>query len=130
MSHDNIAFPAAAGLSDGPGRPFCLYGPAGLALFDREEASGEGAPIAEAFSLTTYRDVAVSGTFSGVDPQGEALTFRVTKNPARGSVTLAEEGSARFTYTPYENKTGKDSFSYVQWTRRATSPSGGSLGED
>lgn len=84
-----------------------------LALFDREEASGEGAPIAEAFSLTTYRDVAVSGTFSGVDPQGEALTFRVTKNPARGSVTLAEEGSARFTYTPYENKTGKDSFSYV-----------------
>ena len=84
-----------------------------LALFDREEASGEGAPIAEAFSLTTYRDVAVSGTFSGVDPQGEALTFRVTKNPARGSVTLAEEGSARFTYTPYENKTGKDSFTYV-----------------
>ncbi len=29
LSHDNIAFPAAAGLSDGPGRPFCLYGPAG-----------------------------------------------------------------------------------------------------
>ena len=28
LSHDNIAFPAAAGLSDGPGRPFCLYGPA------------------------------------------------------------------------------------------------------
>ena len=80
-----------------------------LALFDREEASGEGAPIAEAFSLTTYRDVAVSGTFSGVDPQGEALTFRVTKNPARGSVTLAEEGSARFPMW--------------QWTRRATSPS-------
>lgn len=26
---------------------------------------------------------------------------------------LAEDGSARFVYTPYENKTGKDSFTYV-----------------
>ena len=83
-----------------------------LALFD-QQAPGEGAPIAQAFSLTTYRDVAVSGTFTGVDPQGEPLTFRVTENPARGSVTLAQEGSARFTYTPYENKTGKDTFAYV-----------------
>ena len=70
-----------------------------LALFD-QQAPGEGAPIAQAFSLTTYRDVAVSGTFTGVDPQGEPLTFRVTENPARGSVTLAQEGSARFTYPP------------------------------
>lgn len=83
-----------------------------LALFD-QEASGGQAPIAENFSLSTYRDVAISGTFSGVDPQGGALTFRVTKNPARGAVTQAEEGSARFTYSPYENKTGKDSFTYV-----------------
>lgn len=57
--------------------------------------------------------MAVSGTFSAVDPEGDPLTFRVTKNPARGAITFAEEGSARFTYTPYENKTGKDSFTYV-----------------
>ena len=31
---------------------------------------GGGAPIAEAFSLTTYRDVAVSGTFFGWIPRG------------------------------------------------------------
>ena len=84
-----------------------------LALFDRTEEDDGQAPIAENFSLSTYRDVAISGTFSGVDPQGDALTFRVTKNPARGSVTLAEDGSGRFTYAPYENKTGKDSFTYV-----------------
>lgn len=86
-----------------------------FALFDMDDnVTGETSlPIAENFSLTTYRDVAVSATFSAVDPEGDALTFRVTKNPARGSVTLAEEGSARFTYTPYENKTGKDSFTYV-----------------
>ena len=93
-----------------------------LALFD-QQAPGEGAPIAQAFSLTTYRDVAVSGTFTGVDPQGEPLTFRVTENPARGSVTLAQEGSARFTYTPYENKTGRTPSPTWRWTRRGTSPS-------
>lgn len=86
-----------------------------FALFELDDnVTGEASlPIAENFSITTYRDVAVSATFSGVDPEGESLTFRVTKNPARGAITFAEEGSARFTYTPYENKTGKDSFTYV-----------------
>lgn len=86
-----------------------------FALFDMDNGvTGENSlPIAENFSLTTYRDVAVNASFSAVDPEGDPLTFRVTKHPARGSVTLAEEGSARFTYTPYENKTGKDSFTYV-----------------
>lgn len=85
------------------------------ALFDHDDlATGDSTlPIAENLSLTTYKNVAVSGTFSAVDPDGDPLTFRVTKNPARGSITFAEEGSARFTYTPYENKTGKDSFTYV-----------------
>lgn len=85
------------------------------ALFDHDDtAMGNGqAPIAENLSLTTYREVAVCGTLSAVDPQGEAVTFRVTKNPARGSLTFGEGDTARFTYTPYENKTGKDSFTYV-----------------
>lgn len=77
--------------------------------------SGEnGVPIAEHLELTTYRNVAVSGRFAAVDPEGELLTFRLTEKPARGAVTLSEEeGSAEFVYTPYENKTGKDSFTYV-----------------
>ncbi|MEG0764657.1 MAG: S-layer homology domain-containing protein, partial [Pseudoflavonifractor sp.] len=32
---------------------------------------------------------------------------------ARGAVTMPEEGSDAFVYTPYENKIGKDSFTYV-----------------
>lgn len=93
---------------------FMLTLPA-LALFDHDDlAMGNNSlPIAENFALTTYKNVAVSGTFSAVDPEGQAVTFRVTKNPARGEITFAEEGSARFTYTPYENKTGKDTFLYV-----------------
>lgn len=70
-------------------------------------------PVAEDLSLTTYKNVEVQGSFAGVDPEGDLLTFQLISKPARGSVTQAEEGSAAFVYTPYENKTGKDAFTYV-----------------
>lgn len=70
-------------------------------------------PVAEALCLDTYKNVEVQGAFSGVDPEGDALTFQLISKPARGAVTQAENGSAAFTYTPYENKTGKDAFTYV-----------------
>ena len=82
-------------------------------------AGGTGAGVVsvgrwgEGRSLAAHGDVAISAELSGVDPEGEVLEFRITKRPARGAVTLAEEGSARFTYTPYENKTGRDHFTYV-----------------
>lgn len=84
-----------------------------LALFDHDDLASDGAPIAENLTLNTYRNVAAGGTFAAVDPDGGTLTYRITKNPARGEVQQAEEGSARFTYLPYEDKTGKDSFTYV-----------------
>ena len=85
------------------------------ALFDlADQVTGDSPkPIAEHLTLTTYKNVAVEGNFAAVDPDGEGVTFRITKNPARGAVTQAEEGSAAFTYTPYEGKLGKDSFTYV-----------------
>ena len=71
------------------------------------------APIAQDLELSTYKNVAATGQFSAVDPEGDLLTFRLVDKPARGAVTLPEDGSTTFTYTPYENKTGKDSFTYV-----------------
>ena len=71
------------------------------------------APIAENMSLCTYKNVPITGYFQAVDAEGDPLVFQITSNPARGSVALAEDGTSRFVYTPYENKTGKDSFTYV-----------------
>ncbi len=71
------------------------------------------APIARNMDLSTYKNVAITGYFDAVDSEGDTLTFQLTDTPARGAVTLAEDGSAKFVYTPYENKTGKDSFTYV-----------------
>ena len=77
-------------------------------------------PTAENFSLVTERDVAISAELSGVDPEGEVLEFRITKRPARGAVTLAEEGSARFTYTPMKTRPGGTTLPTWRWTQRGT----------
>ena len=80
-----------------------------LYLLDQENQ----APIARNMELSTYKNVAITGYFDAVDSEGDALSFQLTSTPARGAVTLAEDGSSQFVYTPYENKTGKDSFTYV-----------------
>lgn len=71
------------------------------------------APIARNMDLSTYKNIAITGYFDAVDGEGDLLTFKLTSNPARGAVTMAEDGSSQFVYTPYENKTGSDSFTYV-----------------
>lgn len=80
-----------------------------LTLLERENHP----PVARSMELTTYKNVSVTGYFDAVDTEGDVLTFRVMSNPARGAVELAQDGSGRFVYRPYENKTGKDSFTYA-----------------
>ena len=71
------------------------------------------APVARNMDLSTYKNIAITGYFDAVDGEGDTLTFQLTSTPARGAVTLAQDGSSLFVYTPYENKTGSDSFTYV-----------------
>ena len=91
-----------------------------LYLLDQENQ----APIARNMELSTYKNVAITGYFDAVDSEGDALSFQLTSTPARGAVTLAEDGSSQFVYTPYENKTGSDSFTYV-----AVDPAGNTSAE-
>lgn len=76
-------------------------------------------PIARNMDLSTYKNVAITGYFDAMDGEGDTLRFQLTSNPARGAVELAQDGSSQFVYKPYENKTGKDTFTYV-----AVDPSG------
>ncbi len=71
------------------------------------------APIAEDLTLKTYKDVAIASRFAAVDPEGDLITFQVVDSPARGQVAMDETDPAAFTYTPYEGKKGKDTFTYV-----------------
>lgn len=76
-------------------------------------SEANSAPIAENLELCTYKNVAITARFAATDPEGDLITFQLVDKPARGAVTMPEDGSNEFVYTPYENKTGKDSFTYV-----------------
>lgn len=69
------------------------------------------APAAEDSALETYKNLANTGRLKASDPEGEALTYTLVRQPKRGTVTLNQDGS--FTYTPKKNKVGVDSFTYT-----------------
>jgi len=69
------------------------------------------APVAEDFSLETYKNLPNQGTLKVSDPEGEALTYTLVRSPKRGEVTIDAKGC--FVYTPKKNKVGVDSFTYT-----------------
>lgn len=74
-------------------------------------------PVAEDSAMETYKNLPNTGKLKAYDPEGQALSYAVTRQPRRGSVTVGEDGS--FTYTPQKNKVGVDSFVFT-----ATDPAG------
>ena len=68
-------------------------------------------PVAEDSTLETYKNLPNTGKLKVSDPENQPMTFTVTRQPRRGSVTISEDGS--FTYTPKKNKVGVDSFVYT-----------------
>ena len=75
------------------------------------------APVAEDFAAETYKNLPLEGKLKVSDPEGQGMTYTVTRQSKRGDVTIAEDGT--FTYTPKKNKVGVDSFVFT-----ATDPAG------
>ena len=75
------------------------------------------APVAVDSTLETYKNLANEGTLKVSDPEGLQLTYTITRQAKRGTVTIREDGT--FLYTPKKNKVGTDSFVYT-----ATDPAG------
>lgn len=74
-------------------------------------------PVCEDSTFETYKNIANTGMLKASDEENQPLSYQLVKAPKRGSVELHDDGS--FTYTPKENKVGKDSFVYT-----ATDPAG------
>lgn len=68
-------------------------------------------PKAENSKLETYKNLPNEGLLCVTDPEGDAMTFTLTRIPRRGNVILRDDGS--FLYTPKKNKVGTDSFAYT-----------------
>ncbi|WP_028585634.1 Ig-like domain-containing protein [Desulfogranum mediterraneum] len=68
------------------------------------------APTAAAGSFTVNEDASYSGQLSASDPDGGSLSYQLIATPSKGTVTVATSGA--FNYTPAENVSGSDSFSF------------------
>jgi len=75
------------------------------------------APTVKDVSLETYKNIPNEGRLKASDPEHQPLSYTVTRQPRRGDVVIAGDGT--FTYTPRKNKVGVDSFTYT-----ATDPAG------
>ena len=69
------------------------------------------APVAQDFAMETYKNLSNDGTLKVTEPEGQAVTYTVVRQPRRGEVLVRQDGS--FTYTPSKNKVGTDSFPYT-----------------
>jgi len=77
----------------------------------RIRGNDDKAPVAEDFAVETYKNLSNTGKLKVRDPEEQAMTYTVTRQPRRGTVSISEDGS--FTYTPRKNKVGIDSFAYT-----------------
>ena len=75
------------------------------------------APVAQDFSLETYKNLPNQGQLKVSDPEEQTMTYSLLRKPRRGEVVLNTDGT--FIYTPKKNKVGVDSFTYT-----ATDPAG------
>ncbi|MFQ3626744.1 MAG: Ig-like domain-containing protein [Cyanobacteriota bacterium] len=69
-------------------------------------------PVANDGTLTTDEDTAFSGTLSGSDPEGAALTYSIVNQPAHGTVTLTDAATGAYIFIPNANFNGGDSFTF------------------
>ena len=81
------------------------------------------APQASACVLRTWRNLTACGVFRASDPDGDALEYKIIASPTKGRVSCI---GSEFVYTPYTNKSGDDSFTYIvrdaygAWSEEAT----------
>ena len=81
------------------------------------------APVVS-LNVETYRDIPISGTVSGYDPEGDEMTFEIVRYATHGRVSMVDIHTGAYTYTPDSSYVGKDSFDYVvrdKWGNYSTS---------
>ena len=82
----------------------------GVTAWAAETADANETPQVQDLQIKTYRNIPYRAGFSTTESGDQELTYTIVREPKRGSVSV--EGR-EFIYTPKENKTGRDSFTYT-----------------
>ena len=61
----------------------------------------------------TYKNIAVGGVLSAYDPEGDEVRFEIVRYPENGKLVLNDRILGTYTYIPYSDYSGEDSFKYV-----------------
>ena len=62
--------------------------------------------------VTTTEDTLYSGNLFASDPNGDALTYSLVSQGAKGTIAITNAATGVFTYTPNANANGADSFTF------------------
>ena len=63
--------------------------------------------------IETYKDLPTAGTVSAYDPEGDEMTYEITRYASHGRISLTDRHTGAYLYTPDPGYTGQDSFDYV-----------------
>lgn len=86
----------------------------GLDVFLAKFAPGGSnkVPVATNSTFATNEDVSTNGVVSGVDADGDPLTYSIVGNGVKGTVTIVDAASGAFVYVPNTHATGVDTFTF------------------
>lgn len=74
------------------------------------EATGD---LVSAGNITTQSGISYYGNLNSSDPEGDAIEYIIVSYPKKGSLSIVDEESGRYCYTPSGKFTGRDKFIYV-----------------
>ena len=69
-------------------------------------------PSAESASFSTSEDVTLSGTLSASDVDSDQLLYSIGSYPSSGDLNITNTASGSFEYTPHQDVSGTDSFTF------------------
>ena len=64
-------------------------------------------------NVSTHRNITLYGTLPCYDPDGDETQIEIVSYPESGILILTDRKTGDYTFTPGENYSGKDSFTYV-----------------
>jgi len=69
-------------------------------------------PTATGSAVSTDKNQSVSGQLIASDPDGDPLTYSIVANGSKGSAVITNPATGAFTYTPNNDQTGSDTFTF------------------
>ncbi len=83
-----------------------------ISVVEVEISAVNDEPVASHGELVTNEDALAVGQLVAEDGDGQVLSYLLVSEPSKGNVEITDPSTGAFTYTPDQDATGADSFSF------------------